>query len=272
MLHDGLSVEAYMKEVGQIPVLSPKEEVELFRRYQTGDEAAREKLVRSNLRFVVKIASGFGGQGLPLSDLIQEGNTGLLEVIDKFDHRKGFRFSTYASFWIRQAIQMGLRRQRGITRLPVRKSRLLGHMKEAINDFLRRDGREPTAAELAETLEVDESVIEQLMQYRKSYCSLDEEPAEGHTSLLETLPSTDTPSPRDACAEKLLKRQVAKLLQLLDARERKILSLRFGFLTGSNFSLRSTSKVMGLSQEGVRRIEKKALAKLRRPAFEACAA
>ena len=271
MLQDGVSVEMYMQEVGAIPVLTQKEEVGLFRRLESGDESVREQIVRANLRFVVKIAGGFLGQGLPLADLIQEGNIGLLEVIDKFDYHKGFRFSTYASFWIRQAIQTGLRKQRGITRLPVRKSRLLGHINEAVQDFSIKTGREPTTEEISASLEVEEASVKQLMPFRKSYFSLDEPHGEGQASLLDSLPS-DGKSPSDVCEEKMLKKQVLQLMNRLDARERKILGLRFGFLTGSGFSLRKASRAMGLSQEGVRRIEKKALAKLRRPAQQARAA
>jgi RNA polymerase primary sigma factor len=272
MIQEELSLDLYMKEVSKIPVLSREEEIDIFKRLKKGDESAREEIVRANLRFVVKIANSFLGQGMTISDLIQEGNLGLLEVIDKYDYRRGFRFSTYAAFWIRQSIQMALRRQRGIARLPVRKSRLLGYINEAILDFAKIHGREPMVSEIAEELHVQEEKVEELMQYRKFYGSLDEEQSDSQRTLLDTLSSEDTKSPREVCHDNQLKIRVWELLKTLSERERRILGLRFGFLNGTDYSLRNTSKVMGLSQEGVRRIEKKALAKLHRPAMQTCMA
>jgi RNA polymerase primary sigma factor len=272
MKQTSVSFEIYMKEISSAPVLSREEEVELFRQLQEGDETVREEIVRCNLRFVVKIANQFSGQGMPLSDLIQEGNIGLLDVIDKFEHEKGYRFSTYAAFWIRQAIQMALRRQRGITRLPVRKSRLLGHINNFMQEYQKLEGHEPSEYEVGEQFGLNDDQVRQMMELRKNWCSLDEEYDEEHRSLLDTLADEDQPSPRELCEVREIQRHVNEWMsETLDAREQTIIGLRFGFANGHEHSLRRASKFVGLSQEGVRRIEKKALHKLRRPAL-ACVA
>jgi RNA polymerase primary sigma factor len=258
----------YLAEVAKHPVLTREQEVELFKRLEAGDESAREKIVEANLRFVIKMAVGFAGRGVCLADLIQEGNIGLLEVVDKFDYRKGYRFSTYAAFWIRQAIQMALRKQCNIIRLPIRKSRLLGHVSEAISTFTQTHGRAPSIRELALILDVDEAKLEHLMQLRDSVLSLDSEPADEESSqLLSKVRDDRTPSPVDYCLEQEKRQRVGAVLNTLTPREQQVLRLRFGFLDGNTMSLRSTSKCVGMSQEGVRRVERKALKKLRRPAI-----
>jgi RNA polymerase primary sigma factor len=150
------SLKTYLREISQQPVLTRSEEVHLFKRLKKGDEEAREQIIASNLRFVIKIALSFADRGLPLADLIQEGNVGLLEVIGKYDYRKGFRFSTYAAFWIKQSIQLALRKQCSLIRLPIRKSRFMGKLNEVIAKFVQEQGREPTVAELAEKTGVRE--------------------------------------------------------------------------------------------------------------------
>lgn len=255
----------YLKEVAQHKVLTREQEVDLFRRLKSGDESARQLIVEANLRFVIKIALQFAGRGVALPDLIQEGNIGLLEVVDKFDYRKGYRFSTYAAFWIRQSIQMAIRKQSNVIRLPIRKSRFLGHLNEAISTFSQSHGRSPSSRELALQLDMDEDKLEQMMRLRDSVLSLDMETEEEGSHLLLRLEDESTPSPFERCIENEMQKRVNKALSLLTEKEQKVLKLRFGFGGGKNMSLRTTSKLVGMSQEGVRRVERNALKKLRRP-------
>lgn len=265
--HDAGDLTHYLSEIQSEPILSRREEVDLFKRLEAGDPTAREQIVRANLRFVVKVAYEFVNRGLPLADLIQEGVVGLLEVIPKYDWRRGHRFSTYAAYWIRQAIQTALRKQCGLIRLPIRKSRLIGRMNECIHQFSLERGREPTIGELAETLGVAPHEVEHLMRLREGVLSLDGQEREDDLRLLDTIPSRETVSPREMAVRNQMKAKVARLLQYLNERERRVLQLRFGFENGRALSLRRASKIVGLSQEGVRRIEQRALEKLRRPAI-----
>jgi len=269
MVHDTSSgeVRAYLDEVQSEPFLTHEEEIELFKRLEAGDLSAREKIVRANLRFVVRIAYEFANRGVPLADLIQEGNVGLLEVIPKFDWRKGYRFSTYAAFWIRQSIQMALHKQCGLVRLPIRKSRMIGRINEQIHQFSLQYGREPTSEELAELMGLEIKEVEKLLQLRNGALSLDAEDEETGGKLLDTVAEAHAPSPRDFAVEKQRESKVADVMGYLAERERRVLRLRFGFENGRALSLRRTSKLVGLSQEGVRRIEQRALQKLRRPAL-----
>jgi RNA polymerase primary sigma factor len=255
----------YLKEVANHPVLSREQEVDLFKRLNKGDETARERIVECNLRFVIKIALQFSNRGVAVADLIQEGNLGLLDVIDKFDYRRGYRFSTYAAFWIRQAIQMALRKQCNIIRLPIRKGRFLGHVNEAINTFTQNHGRKPSVRELALMLDVEEDKLEHLMQLRDSVLSLDtDQDDEDSRQLLGRLSDERTPSPLQSCLDQERRDRVESALQTLSDREQQVIRLRFGFGTGDDLSLRNASRVVGMSQEGVRRVERKALRKLRR--------
>lgn len=255
----------YLKDVAKRKVLTREQEIALFKRLSEGDESARAEIVEANLRFVIKIALQFAGRGVPLPDLIQEGNIGLLEVVGKFDYRRGYRFSTYAAFWIRQSIQMALRKQSNVIRLPIRKSRMLGHLNEAISNFTHANGRQPTTGELARVIDMDERKVEHLMQLRDSVLSLDMEPEEDGGQLLTRLVDEDTPSPLEHCMESEKRQRVARVLDMLTEKERKVLKLRYGFNGEGNLSLRHTSKLVGMSQEGVRRVERAALKKLRRP-------
>lgn len=259
-------MKIYLKEVSRKQVLSRDEEIALFKRLAAGDETARQEIVEANLRFVIKIALQFSGRGVPLPDLVQEGNIGLLEVVDKFDYRKGFRFSTYAAFWIRQAIQMAVRKHGNVIRLPIRKSRFMGHLNEAITNFSAANGRMPTTDELSKVLEVEPEKLEQLMNMRESILSLDMEVEEEGTQLLNRIADSSTPSALEHSIEQEQHRKVERVLSTLSDKEQKVLKLRFGFDTGKSLSLRNTSKLVGMSQEGVRRVERSAIRKLRRPA------
>jgi RNA polymerase primary sigma factor len=259
------STDTLLAEARSEPILGREDEVELFKRYEAGDPDAREKIVKANLRFVVKIAHEFSSRGLSLSDLIQEGTVGLLEVIPRFDWRKGHRFSTYAAYWIRQSIQMALRRQCGMIRLPVRKSRAVGRMNEQIRQFHLERGRDPMPEELADLMDMTLEEVKRLLNLREGVLSLDAQRDEDGACLLDTIPSHQTECPREAAAENQMRSKVARVFEYLSEREQKVLRLRFGFDNGRMLSLRRTSKIVGLSQEGVRRIEQRALDRLRRP-------
>jgi RNA polymerase primary sigma factor len=259
-------MKLYLKEVARKQVLTRDEEVDLFKRLSNGDPSARHEIVEANLRFVIKIALQFTGRGVPLPDLIQEGNIGLLEVVDKFDYKKGFRFSTYAAFWIRQAIQMAVRKNGNVIRLPIRKSRFMGHLNESISNFTASNGRMPTVDELSGLLDVEPEKLEQLMSMRESILSLDMEMEEDGGQLMNRLPDTSSPSALEYSMENEQHRKVQKALSTLSEKEQKVLKLRYGFDSGKGLSLRSTSKLVGMSQEGVRRVERTAIRKLRRPA------
>lgn len=261
-VEDGL--DTYLREISKFPVLSREDEEALFARLSGGDESAREEIIQCNLRFVVKMALRYQGQGVPLPDLIQEGNMGLLEVVSKFDHTKGYRFSTYAAFWIKQSIQQALCKQSRLIRLPVRKSRAIGKLSEASKSFAKREGREPNVDELAEIVEVPAEKVEMLSRLGQPALSLDNPPTEETPALEDVLSQQDAPSPRDAAMDEQLRNRVHKVMSTLDQRERRVLSLRFGFRGRKPLSLRNTSLYVALSQEGVRRVEKKALEKLRR--------
>jgi RNA polymerase primary sigma factor len=258
-------MKLYLKEVARKQVLTRDEEVALFTRLSNGDASAREEIVEANLRFVIKIALQFTGRGVPLADLIQEGNIGLLEVVERFDYRKGFRFSTYAAFWIRQAIQMAVRKHGNVIRLPIRKSRFMGHLNESINNFTAEHGRAPSAYELSGLLDTDVEQVEQLLSMRESVLSLDMEGDEDGMQLLNRIPDTSRPNALDHSIETEQSERITEVLSTLSEKEQRVLRLRFGFESGKGLSLRSTSKVVGMSQEGVRRVERAAIRKLRRP-------
>ncbi|HOR29351.1 MAG TPA: RNA polymerase sigma factor RpoD/SigA [Candidatus Sumerlaeota bacterium] len=258
-------LKQYMKDISRHQVMSKQEEYDLFARLRSGDESARDEIIQCNLRLVVRLAQRFQGKGLSLEDLIQEGNIGLLEVIDRFDHTLGFRFSTYAAFWIRQAIQVAVRKQGSLIRLPVRKARALGYMSEVIQEFRSTKGRAPTYAEMAERLGLQEEQLEELVQISKTALSLDSPLDEDGGTLQERVVDERTPLASQQTMRNELIRKVHQALAQLSERENRVLQMRFGIHGGRPRSLRSISRRVGLSQEGVRRVEQRALAKLARP-------
>lgn len=262
-------IKWFIQEASKFPVLTREEEIELFKRLEDGDKSTFEQIVKHNLRFVIKIALHYTGRGLPLSDLIQEGNIGLLEVIPKYDYSKGYRFSTYAAFWIKQSIQIALRRNGSIIAIPIRKARLIGRISEVISNFNQDHGHEPSVSEIARILDEKEETIESMMKLRESVLSLDNPADEESISPLERIPDQQAKSPLDYCMESQARIKIGALLRILSEKEQRIMRLRYGFEHGRNLSLRKISRLVGLSQEGVRRIERKALEKLRRPTIRA---
>lgn len=257
-------IKTYLKEISRHRVLTKDEEFALFERLRGGDESAREEIIACNLRLVVRLAQRFQGKGLSLEDLVQEGNLGLLEVINRFDHQLGFRFSTYAAFWIRQSMQVAVRKQGSLIRLPVRKARLLGRMSEVIQEFQSTEGRAPDPAEMAERLGISERQVGELVKLSKTTLSLDAPLDEEGGTLRDRVADERTPLPSSCTMEKELTRKINQALSQLSERENSILRLRFGLAGQKSRSLRSISRRVGLSQEGVRRVEQRALAKLGR--------
>jgi RNA polymerase primary sigma factor len=247
-------------------VLTREEEVALFQRLEAGDMAAREELISCNLRFVVKVALQYKGLGLPLADLIQEGNVGLVTVVDKFDWRRGYRFSTYAAFWIRQEIQAAVRRRGSLIRLPVRKARLLGKISDAISRFHQAEGRDPNLDELADFMGIEAERIEPLLPFREAMLSLEAERGDEGATLMDEVAEQDAPAPYERLAAEQTREALLKAMTVLNDREREVMFHRYGLAEGGRaLSLRKTSALVGLSQEGVRRVERRALGKLGRP-------
>lgn len=261
-------IQDYMKEASDHRLLSREEEVEIFQRIEAGDDTAREEMVRCNLRFVIKIAMAFKGLGLPLADLIQEGNIGLLNVIEKFEWRKGFRFSTYAAYYIRQEIQAAIHRSGNMIRIPVRKSRLLTKINELFARYHEKLGREPSIEELSAHLDVSQEKIESVLELRHFFSSMDQEITDDGMTLSESMSNDEDEQIISNIHDQEVTCQVRDSLGYLSDREREVIELRFGMTQEDEcLSLRQASKVIGLSQEGVRRVEHRALEKLRRPAI-----
>lgn len=260
------SVRLYLREIGKVPLLSSEEELELARRVVAGDKEAKDKMAEANMRLVVSIAKRYVGRGLDLLDLIQEGNTGLLRAVEKFDPDKGFKFSTYATWWIRQAITRAIADQARTIRIPV-------HMVETINKLLRTQrrltqelNREPTNEEIAEAMDIDVEKVEHIMKIKQDISSLDASirDDEEESVLADFIEDEDTISPEESATNQLLKEQVKEMLGALTEREQKILRLRFGLEDGRNHTLEEVGQEFAVTRERIRQIEAKALAKLRR--------
>ncbi len=259
-------VRMYLKEIGNVPLLTSEEEVELAKRVEQGDEEAKKKLTEANLRLVVSIAKKYVGRGMPFLDLIQEGNMGLMKAVDKFDYTKGYKFSTYATWWIRQAITRGIADTGRTIRVPV-------HMVETINKTLRMTrtllqelGREPTPEEVAERLGVPVSRVREVLKISRDPVSLDTPIGEEDDSHLGDFIEDDTAlSPADSAAFSMLKEELSKALESLTERERQVVKLRFGLEDGRQRTLEEVGKEFNVTRERIRQIEAKALRKLRHP-------
>ena len=259
-------VRMYLKEIGNVPLLSTEEEIELAKKVEEGDEAAKKKLTEANLRLVVSIAKKYVGRGMPFLDLIQEGNMGLMKAVDKFDYSKGYKFSTYATWWIRQAITRAIADQARTIRIPV-------HMVETINRTIRTSrqltqslGREPSAAEIAEVMKMPVQRVEEILKIAMDPISL-ETPVgeEDDTHLGDFIKDNKSEVPADAAAYTLLQEQLDEVMQTLTDREKKVLALRFGLEDGRSRTLEEVGKEFHVTRERIRQIEAKALRKLRHP-------
>lgn len=269
-LPEGISVDdpvrMYLKEIGRVPLLTAEEEVELAKRIEKGDEQAKRRLAEANLRLVVSIAKRYVGRGMLFLDLIQEGNLGLLKAVEKFDYRKGYKFSTYATWWIRQAITRAIADQARTIRIPV-------HMVETINKLVRVQrqlvqeyGREPTIEETARAMDMSEDKVREIMKVAQEPVSLETPIGEEEDSHLgDFIEDEDVMAPADAVSFHLLKEQLEDVLDTLSPREEKVLRLRFGLDDGRSRTLEEVGQVFGVTRERIRQIEAKALRKLRHP-------
>ena len=262
------SVRLYLREIGKIPLLTPEEEADLAQRIVKGDKKAKDKMVESNMRLVVSIAKRYGGRGLDFLDLIQEGNTGLLRAVEKFDPDKGFKFSTYATWWVRQAITRAIADQARTIRIPV-------HMVETINKVLRTTrkltselNREPTNEEIAEELGMEPSKIDYVMRIKQDIASLDasvgREGDDEDSVLGDFVEDEERDSPEDSAANQILKEQLSEIIATLTDREQKIIRLRFGIGGGRPHTLEEVGNEFDVTRERIRQIEAKALSKLRK--------
>ena len=267
---EGVSIEdpvrMYLKEIGKVPLLSAEEEIELAKRMEQGDENAKKRLAEANLRLVVSIAKRYVGRGMLFLDLIQEGNLGLITAVEKFDYRKGYKFSTYATWWIRQAITRAIADQARTIRIPV-------HMVETINKLIRVSrqllqelGREPTPEEIAEEMDMPVDRVREILKISQEPVSLETPIGEEEDSHLgDFIQDDNVPVPADAAAFTLLKEQLVEVLGTLTEREQKVLRLRFGLDDGRARTLEEVGKEFNVTRERIRQIEAKALRKLRHP-------
>ncbi len=268
--YEGISVDdpvrMYLREIGKIPLLTFDEELELAKRILEGDEEAKQKLAESNLRLVVSIAKKYVGRGMLFLDLIQEGNMGLIKAVEKFDYTKGFKFSTYATWWIRQAITRAIADQARTIRIPV-------HMVETINKLIRTSrnllqqmGREPTPEEIAKEMEIPVEKVVEIQKIAQDPVSLETPIGEEEDSHLgDFIQDEDSPAPHDAASYTLLKEQLEEVMNTLTPREAKVLKLRFGLEDGKSRTLEEVGKEFNVTRERIRQIEAKALRKLRHP-------
>ena len=262
------SVRLYLREIGKIPLLNSEEELALAQKVVAGDKRAKDKMAEANMRLVVSIAKRYSGRGLDLLDLIQEGNTGLLRAVEKFDPDKGFKFSTYATWWIRQAITRAIADQARTIRIPV-------HMVETINKLLRTQrrmtqelNREPSIEELAKELEMEPEKVEYVIKIKQDITSLDagvgRDEGEDDSVLGDFIEDEDSATPEESAANQLLKEQVQGVLSSLSEREQKIIKMRFGLENGKSHTLEEVGQEFAVTRERIRQIEAKALAKLRK--------
>jgi RNA polymerase primary sigma factor len=259
-------VRLYLKEIGNYPLLTIKEEVELAKRIEQGDELAKHLLAESNLRLVVSIAKRYVGRGLSFLDLIQEGNLGLIKAVDKFDYSKGYKFSTYATWWIRQAITRSIADQSRTIRIPVHMSEIINRAYRVSRSLLQDLGREPTEQELSDALSLPIEKVREVLKVSSDPISLDTPIGEEDDSHLGDFIRDDTVmGPEEAAAYTILKDQIIKLLGTLTEREQRVLILRFGLKDGRSRTLEEVGKEFNVTRERIRQIEAKALRKLRHP-------
>ncbi len=269
-MQEGLAIDdpvrMYLKEIGKVPLLDPDEEVILAERMMQGDEHAKNKIVEANLRLVVSIAKKHVGKGMAFLDLIQEGNLGLMKAVDKFDYAKGFKFSTYATWWIRQAITRAIADQARTVRIPVHMVETIHKVSRVSRQLLQELGREPTPEEIAAVIGMTPEKVRDTMKYALEPVSLETPIGEEEDSHLgDFIPDEDSPAPSEAASYTLLKEQLNEVLHTLTPREEQVLKLRFGLLDGRTRTLEEVGKEFDITRERIRQIEAKALRKLRHP-------
>ncbi len=267
---EGISIDdpvrMYLKEIGRVPLLTAQEEVDLAKRMERGDEEAKRKLIEANLRLVVAIAKKYVGRGMLFLDLIQEGNLGLIRAVEKFDWRKGFKFSTYATWWIRQAITRALADQARTIRIPVHMVETINKLVRISRQLLQQKGREPTPEEIAEEMKLPVERVREIMKIAQEPISLETPIGEEEDSHLgDFIEDADALAPAEAASYTMLKEQLEGVLETLTARERNVLKLRFGLEDGRPRTLEEVGREFGVTRERIRQIEAKALRKLRHP-------
>ena len=259
-------VKVYLKEIGRVPLLSSEEEVDLAIRISNGDVAAKQRLSEANLRLVVSIAKRYLGRGMQFLDLIQEGNLGLIKAVEKFDYTKGFKFSTYATWWIRQAITRAIADQARTIRIPVHMVETINKVKKVQSQLLHQNGHEPSPDEIAEEIDMPVDKVREIMRVAQEPVSLETPIGEEEDSHLgDFIPDNDAPAPADAASHTMLREQLADVLSTLTPREAKVLKLRFGLEDGRSRTLEEVGKEFNVTRERIRQIEAKALRKLRHP-------
>ena len=259
-------VRMYLKEIGRVPLLSAEEEIELAKRIEKNDEVAKRRLAEANLRLVVSIAKRYIGRGLQFLDLIQEGNLGLIKAVEKFDHRKGYKFSTYATWWIRQAITRAIADQARTIRVPVHMVETINKLGRVNRQLVQELGREPTIDELAEGMGMNTERVREIMKVAQEPVSLETPIGEEDDSHLgDFIQDEDALAPAEAASAQLLREQLEHSLDTLTSREEKVLRLRFGLDDGRSRTLEEVGQIFGVTRERIRQIEAKALRKLRHP-------
>ena len=260
------SVKMYLKDIGRVPLLTPEEERTIARKVAEGDQEARDALITANLRLVVSIAKRYTGRGMSFLDLIQEGNLGLLKAVEKFDHEKGFKFSTYATWWIRQAITRSIADQARTIRIPVHMVETINKLSKIQRNLLQELGREPTIAEIAEEMQIPESKVIEIQQVAQEPVSLETPIGEEDDSHLgEFIEDTSAVSPIEVAEMNMLKEELNKVLETLSPREAMVLILRFGLRDKNPRTLEEVGKVFNVTRERIRQIEAKALRRLKNP-------
>ena len=259
-------VKVYLKEIGRVPLLSSEKEVDLAIRISNGDVAAKQRLSEANLRLVVSIAKRYLGRGMQFLDLIQEGNLGLIKAVEKFDYTKGFKFSTYATWWIRLAITRAIADQARTIRIPVHMVETINKVKKVQSQLLHQNGHEPSPDEIAEVIDMPVDKVREIMRVAQEPVSLETPIGEEEDSHLgDFIPDNDAPAPADAASHTMLREQLADVLSTLTPREAKVLRLRFGLEDGRSRTLEEVGKEFNVTRERIRQIEAKALRKLRHP-------
>jgi RNA polymerase primary sigma factor len=259
-------VRMYLKEIGKVPLLTAEEEIDLAKRMEAGEEGVKQILCEANLRLVVSIAKRYVGRGMLFLDLIQEGNMGLIKAVDKFDWRKGYKFSTYATWWIRQAITRSIADQARTIRIPVHMVETINKLMRVSRQLLQEYGREPTPEEIAVEMDITEEKVREILKIAQEPVSLETPIGEEEDSHLgDFIPDEDVPAPAEAAAFSMLKEQLVEVLDTLTDREQKVLKLRFGLEDGRARTLEEVGKKFDVTRERIRQIEAKALRKLRHP-------